>query len=63
MEPIVRGGITMPTNPKPYLFECKKCGHESKLEGGDFKKAVRKKFGNPIDFSDIPIEEVGGGKE
>jgi uncharacterized Zn finger protein len=32
MEPIVRGGITMPTNPKPYLFECKKCGHESKPE-------------------------------
>jgi DNA-directed RNA polymerase subunit M/transcription elongation factor TFIIS len=48
---------------KADAFQCPDCGHESKLEGGDFKKAVRKKFGNPIDFSDIPIEEVGGGKE
>ena len=24
----------------------------------DFKKAVRKKFGKPIDWSEVPVEEV-----
>ena len=42
MQSFVKGGITMPTNPKIDRLVCPKCGHEEKVGGDTTKKGKAK---------------------